>query len=203
MLYKVIAHIISSHLTLPVNPGYVLFCVLHRNLLIVFAFDCIKLKVKILAGDELIKIWCQLDPNCIESVTREQDPSDNGSLAPTHLASWPTIPHSLWLVPKVTGTDVTIDIWALVPKIGHGKPFQLRLDHKAPARSYHAGPSTIRPWMKTAQFPGLREQNTPFRTTVCPAQTINWARSPQWLLSYGCFSLQEQCGRDISIPQEG
>ena len=58
--------VVHSQSLLPVNPGCVLFGFVHSNGF--FASDCIKQVVKILAGDELIKIRYQLDPNHTESL---------------------------------------------------------------------------------------------------------------------------------------
>ena len=59
------------------------------------ASDCIKQVVKLLAGDELIKIRCQLDPN--HTVIKEQGPPTQSSLAPKHRTPWPTVPYLLTL----------------------------------------------------------------------------------------------------------
>lgn len=91
IVYKVIVHSILSQITQLIQGGF-----LHSN---VFASDCIKTIVKILACDELIKIFCQLDPNHRES-------PENKSLLiwvlyPQHAWHPGQLSHSysLWLVP--------------------------------------------------------------------------------------------------------
>lgn len=93
-----------------------------------WASDCIKQVVKLLAGDELIKIRCQLDPN---HTVKEQGPPTQSSLARTHLTPWPAVPYLLTLVLKVTRVDVTISVRAICPPDSHGEPLQVKLDHEA------------------------------------------------------------------------
>lgn len=59
------------------------------------ASDCIKQVVKLVAGDELIKIRSQLDPN--HTVTKERGPPTQSSLALKHLTPWSTLPYFLTL----------------------------------------------------------------------------------------------------------
>lgn len=110
----------------------------------------------------------------------------------------------LWLVPP-QGHRSWCHNWCLSsgPQNGHGKPLQFRLDHKTlqPGAIMLGYPPSGLEWRQPSSHDSRNW--TPFRTTHFPQHTPPAEQeTPRWLLSYGWFSLQEPCGRGISIPQE-
>lgn len=136
------------------------------------ASDCIKQVVKLLAGDELIKIRSQLDPK--HTVTKEQGPPTQSSLALKHLTPWSTVPYFLTLTGWSSRSQELMSqlVSELCPPDSHDEPLQVKLDHEAPqpgATMLDHPPSGLE-WRQPS-FQGSEENTTPSRTTCFALHT--------------------------------
>ena len=126
IVYKVIAHSMPSQSSQLIRGP---FCFVYITVL--FVSDCIKPIVNILTGDELIKMWCQLDPNhggspenraFLLRVLWTQHTRRPTQLSHSYHFDWSPQGHRSWC-----------HNWCLIsaPQNGPGESLLFRLDHKA------------------------------------------------------------------------